>query len=285
MTTGRAGRDPTDVDLGARLDELTSVFVAASRRSLEWFGTPLEVGNKADRGFDPVTEADQAIEDILRAEILGRFPDHTVIGEERGTHEGTADVAWIIDPIDGTRAFVTGRPMWGTLVGVSVGGVPVAGWMHLPVLDETYVGFDGTATLIAGGDRRVLRTRPCTALADATLFATHPSMFRTDAEQAAFWGLEADVRHSRFDGDCANYGLLAAGFGDLVVENMLQPYDIIPLIPIVEGAGGVVTGLDGRPATIGGWAVAAATPALHAAALDRLAPARAVSPDAEARDR
>jgi histidinol phosphatase-like enzyme (inositol monophosphatase family) len=260
-------------DVGPRLDELTDAFVAASRRTLEWFARPLEVANKRNTGFDPVTEADRAVEDLIRAVIAERFPEHAIVGEERGRSEGegpASSVEWIIDPIDGTRAFITGRPMWGTLIGVRIDGVPVAGWMHLPVLDQTYVGFDGRATLVEGGVSRELSTSSTTELGDAVLFSTHPSMFATEQERNAFAALEATTKLSRFDGDCANYGLLAAGFGDLVVENQLQAYDIVPLVPIIEGAGGVVTDLDGGPVS-SGWAVAAANAALHEAALQVLA--------------
>lgn len=258
------------------VDELTAVFVEISRGALEWFGTTLDVGNKADRGFDPVTIADRTLEDRFRAAILERFPDHSVIGEEAERHVGTAPVEWIIDPIDGTRAFVTGRPMWGSLIGVSVDGQPVAGWMHQPVLGVTHVGSPGETTMIdpAGGSRRV-HTRQVETLAEAVLLCTHPGMFRTREERWGFAAVERAVQQSRYDGDCANYGFLAAGFGDLVIENQLQPYDIVPLIPIVEGAGGVVTTVDGGSPLAGGWIVAAANPTLHRAALDALATGRA----------
>ena len=269
---GDAEVDQSGFGLAASIDDLTEEFVAASRRSLDWFGKPLEVGNKSASGFDPVTEADRHVEDLIRSVILDRFPDHTVVGEERGHKQGSnQEVEWIVDPIDGTRAFITGRPMWGTLVGVRVSGVPVAGWMHVPVLDHTYVGFAGRATFAdssqsgATSDMSELSTRPTQSLAEAVLFSTHPSMF-VGTDTTAFDRLEKSVRLSRFDGDCVNYGLLAAGFGDLVVENQLQPYDIVPLVPIIEGAGGVVTDIDGGQVG-SGWAVAAATQELHAEAL------------------
>lgn len=259
--------DRSGFDLASRLDELTDAFVGASRRSLEWFGRPLEVDNKAAAGFDPVTVADRSIEDLVREVISSRFPDHTIVGEERETILGTADVEWIIDPIDGTRAFITGRPMWGTLVGVSVAGTPIAGWMHLPVLDETYVGFAGTTRRTSQGETVTVSTRAVSRLSDAVLMCTHPSMFETSQERQDFARVESAVRLGRFDGDCANYGLLAAGFGDLVIENQLQPYDIVPLIPIVEGAGGVITDRSGASPLAGGWVIAAATAELHAEAI------------------
>lgn len=257
------------------VQELTSTFVAISSGGLAWFGTPLEIGNKATAGFDPVTVADRTLEERFRKAILDRFPDHSIVGEEFARHEGTADVEWIIDPIDGTRAFVTGRPMWGSLVGVSVAGVPIAGWMHQPVLGVTHVGFDGKTTMTTPAATAIAQTRSITKLEDAVLLCTHPGMFRTREERWAFAAVEREVQQSRYDGDCANYGFLASGFGDLVIEKGLQPYDIVPLIPIIEGAGGVVTSVDGGSPLAGGWIVAAANAELHAAALAAIAEGRA----------
>ena len=269
-------------DLVARVDELTDVFVEISRSALDWFGTALEVGNKAAggtgtgvAGFDPVTVADRTLEERFRSAILERFPDHSIVGEEAERHDGTVDVEWIIDPIDGTRAFVTGRPMWGSLVGVSVAGFPVLGWMHQPVLGVTHVGSpSGTTQIESGGSSRTVRTRDVTDLADAVLLCTHPGMYRTREERWGFAAVERKVQQSRYDGDCANYGFLAAGFGDLVIERGLAPYDIVPLVPIVEGAGGVVTSVDGGSPLEGGWIVAAANSELHRAALDAIAAGR-----------
>lgn len=250
---------------------LTASFVEVSNGSLEWFdgGSALTIENKADDGFDPVTVADRTIEARIRSVIESRFPDHAIVGEEAARRPGSVDVEWIIDPIDGTRAFVTGRPMWGSLIGVSVGDVPVAGWMHQPVLGVTHVAHDGVTTVRSGVNAPVeARTRSVTSLGDAVLLCTHPSMFVTDEEQAGFAAIERSVKLSRFDGDCANYGFLASGRADLVVENQLQPYDIVPLIPIIEGAGGVITAADGGSPLAGGWIVAAANATLHRAALD-----------------
>ena len=278
--------DDVRAELLAVVDELTPEFVEISRGALEWFGTTLDVANKAgdaadaaggvDVGFDPVTVADRTLEARFRAAILARFSDHSIVGEEAGRHGGTADVEWIIDPIDGTRAFVTGRPMWGSLVGVSVAGVPLAGWMHQPVLGVTHVGANGCTTMTrSDGVELEAHTRSISDLADAVLLCTHPGMFRTREERWGFAAVERAVQQSRFDGDCANYGFLAAGFGDLVIENRLQPYDIVPLIPIVEGAGGVVTTADGSSPLDGGWIVASANATLHEAALAALASGRA----------
>lgn len=255
---------------------LTAEFVAISNGSLEWFATPLTVDNKAAAGFDPVTIADRTIEQRFRAAIEARFPGHAIVGEESARREGSVDVEWIIDPIDGTRAFVAGRPMWGSLIGVSVAGRPVAGWMHQPVLGVTHVGHAGGTTVTDRSGATVeVHTRADAQLADAVLMCTHPGMFSTREERWGFGAVERAVQQSRYDGDCANYGFVASGFGDLVIEKGLQPYDIVPLIPIIEGAGGVVTDVDGGSPLGGGWIVASANPALHAAALAKLAEGRA----------
>lgn len=254
------------------ISSLTTEFVAISNGALEWFGTPLAVDNKASAGFDPVTIADRTIEQRFRAAIEARFPDHSIVGEEADRRDGTVDVEWIIDPIDGTRAFVTGRPMWGSLIGVSVAGRPVAGWMHQPVLGVTHVGHVGGTTVTdRERDTTEVRTRSVEHLADAVLMCTHPGMFRTREERRAFAAVERAVQQSRYDGDCANYGFVASGFGDLVIEKGLQPYDIVALIPIIEGAGGIVSTADGGSPLAGGWIVASANQTLHDAALAKLA--------------
>ncbi len=260
-----------DFDLADHADSITELVRDASMRSLDWFRrNELVVDNKLTGGdFDPVTEADRSVEREIRAGLLERFPDHAVLGEEDG-ESGTGRFRWVIDPIDGTKAFISGQPMWGTLVGFQVDGLPVAGWMHVPVLDETYVALNGDASFIRGGDASPLRTSSTERLSEAIVMCTHPSMFTTSEEIAAFGRIDAGCRMVRYSGDCVNYGLVASGDADLVVETKLQPYDIMALIPIVEAAGGVITNLDGDRPVDGGWAVAAANPALHAEALAAL---------------
>ncbi len=266
--------DPEPFDIGPHLDEVTNLICSASERSLAWFrqGAQMSgsVDNKAEPGsFDPVTEADRAVEDEIRAGLLELFPDHAVVGEERGT-TGKGERRWIIDPIDGTRAFISGQPMWGTLVGFQDCGRVVAGWLHQPTTGETYVASPSGSWWESSGGRRPLGTSNVTELDDAILLCTHPSMFVTPKEQMAFARVEKSVKMSRYSGDCINYALLATGSADLVIENQLQPYDIIPLIPIIEAAGGVVTDLSGALPMEGGWVVAAATAELHAQALELL---------------
>lgn len=281
------------VELSSDWAEQVLAFIRpASRRSLDWYRsgpqTRSMVENKEADGaagpgheysFDPVTEADRLVEQLLRHEIEQRYPHHGIVGEEFGVKDGHDSHSWIIDPIDGTRAFIVGQPMWGTLVGLLDGGRPVAGWMHIPTLDETYLGVVGGGAPVArhvihdgeetGRAYSELAVRETAELRHAILASTHPDMFDDErgGEQERFDALRSAVKMTRFGGDCLNYGLLAAGLIDLVVENGLASYDIAPLIPIIEAAGGVVTTLDGTSAAGGGYVVAAATPALHQAAV------------------
>lgn len=261
-------------DVSPHIEEVTAMVRSASALALDWFRQPLAVENKGSgqrddhsvARFDPVTAADRAVEDALRAALLERFPDHAVLGEERGT-TGTGNIRWVIDPIDGTRAFIAGQPLWGTILGLQHDDTVIAGWMHQPTLDHTYVAWPDGAELYEGSRRQPLKTSTVTAVSDAIVLCTHPDMFETPGERAAWGAIEREARLTRYGGDCVNYGYVASGHADLVVENGLQPYDIIPLIPIIERAGGVITDRQGRPPISGGWAVAAATPELHHEAL------------------
>jgi myo-inositol-1(or 4)-monophosphatase len=251
--------------------EITDLVRAAGNRSLEWFRREMPVVNKhtVPGSYDPVTDADHAVEDDLRAALTARYPDDRILGEERG-ETGQGVRRWVIDPIDGTRSFVSGNPLWGTLLALHEGDHVLGGWMYLPALNETYVGTVDQCWLEVGGEHRELATRATRDLAAAVLCATHPDMFDGPGERAAFDRVATQVRLTRFGGDCTNYGLLALGTVDLVVEAGLNPYDIMALIPIIEGAGGVVTDRAGARALDGGFVVAAATHELHAAALARI---------------
>lgn len=276
----------------ASVTALAEVIRAAGRRSLHWYRaiSHSQADNKraveagGDGGFDPVTEADRAVESEIRSWLARHYPSHHIVGEEFGRHHGDnggSNHEWVIDPIDGTRAFVTGQPMWGTLVGLRRGGLPVAGWMYLPVLDESYVGvWDGVddrwARFIGHGSAEgeaitmPLAVSTTTSVTQAVVLCTHPEMFAPGAEAKAFAAVADRAKMVRFGGDCVNYGLLAMGLVDLVIENQLAPYDIVPLIPIITAAGGVVTDRHGGPATEGGFVVAASTPELHSATLELL---------------
>jgi len=255
----------------ALADQVGELVRSASQLSLRWFRQTMSVENKVEQasgaGFDPVTAADRAVEDALRAGLSELFPDDAILGEERG-ESGDGPYRWVIDPIDGTRAFITGQPTWGTLVGLEYNEQPIAGWMYQPSIDELYFAAGSGAYFQAReGSRQRLRTRTTTSLADAMLYSTHPSMFTPGSEADRFAQLEAATKMARYGGDCFNYGALAAGWIDLVVENQLQRYDISPLIPVLEQAGAVVSDLAGKSAAAGGYVVAAATPELHEAVL------------------
>jgi myo-inositol-1(or 4)-monophosphatase len=233
------------------------------------FRRPVIVENKSLTAFDPVTNADRAIERVLRAAIVERYPDHGIVAEEEGERAGAGEYTWFIDPIDGTRAFMTGSPLWGTLIGLTRRERPLFGLLAQPVLEEVFFAGPSGSWLIKSDRRDRMQSRACRNLAAAVLASTHPDMFAGE-RAAAFRSLAAQCLLHRFGGDCYNYAMLAAGFIDLVVEGQLKPYDIVPLIPILEGAGCVVTDWQGRTPLKGGDVVAAATRELHAAALDAL---------------
>jgi myo-inositol-1(or 4)-monophosphatase len=261
-------RDCLEVGLAA--------VIEAGPIALEYFRRPMRVDDKRPgEHFDPVTEADRRIEALIRERIGRRFPDHRIVGEEHGA-TGDGDTYWVIDPIDGTRAFISGMPTWGILLGLVADGRAVAGVMHQPFTGETYLADPvHGARLRCGGHESPLRTRADARLADATLYSTHPLMFQDPGLRARYDVLTARARLQRWGGDCYAFALVAAGSIDLMVDSMLMPYDIVPLIPLVEGAGGVVTDLEGRSPLEGGTVVAAANPHLHAEALAILNPATA----------
>nr|WP_306268269.1 histidinol-phosphatase [Pararhizobium sp. IMCC3301] len=223
---------------------------------LPHFRTPLEVENKlaqgqaeADGAFDPVTIADKNAEAALRRLINQRFPGHGILGEEYGAENLQAEYVWVLDPIDGTRSFVSGLPLWGTLIALCHQGRPVLGAMIQPFLAEIYVGAGQKAWFASTSGAhplRSLKARQDGRLNDATLFTTDPGFF-TEAERLRYDTLEQRCRIRRFGLDCYGYAMVSAGFGDLTVEAGLQIYDIAALIPLIEAAGGVVTNWQGKP--------------------------------------
>lgn len=239
----------------------------AAAVTLPRFRSGLAVDNKEAVGFDPVTEADKEAELAIRKLLGERFPDHSILGEEWEDKSGTAPYAWIIDPIDGTRAFITGVPVWGTLVGLTVGGRAVAGLMAQPFTGEVYLSLPGEAGYYRGGQHLPLRTSRVTELSKAKMTATSPDIFDLTGTVGQWSAIRKSVLTTRYGLDCYGYALMAAGHIDLVVEAGLKNVDICPMIPIIENAGGVVTTWDGGPAELGGHCVAAATPELHAAAM------------------
>jgi histidinol phosphatase-like enzyme (inositol monophosphatase family) len=245
-------------------DRLADAAASISRR---YFRRPLTVDDKADAS--PVTVADREAEAAMRALIEARFPEHGIFGEEHGAVRTGADFVWVLDPIDGTKSFISGVPLFGTLIALLHEGQPVLGIIDQPVLRERWRGSAGAPTTFNGAP---VRSRRCTALDAATLFCGGPEQYR-GADAAAIERLRASVKLTRFNGDCYAYGLLALGFIDCVAEAGLKPYDYCALVPVVEGAGGVVTDWAGAPLGLAadGRVLAAGDPHLHAQALARLA--------------
>ncbi len=234
-----------------------------------YFRSPVDVLDKADKGpgvYSPVTKADQGAEQAIRALINETFPNHGIKGEEFGDEKLDAEYVWVIDPIDGTKAFITGFTTWGTLIALLKDGEPVLGAMNQPFVGERFIGIVGETTL----NGQQLHTRACPKLEQARLGITELDMMHTDAQRGAFESVASRVEYLRLGGDCYNYALLAAGHIDLVIEGDLMPWDIQALIPIVEGAGGVISLWDGAPVRGGGWVVAAGDAALHAEAVAHL---------------
>ncbi|MBB6310027.1 histidinol-phosphatase [Xanthobacter tagetidis] len=257
---------PDAGDLAAFAEQLADLARPIVR---SYFRTPVGVEWKAD--LSPVTVADTAVERALREAIAARFPDHGILGEEEAAVGIDRPVVWVVDPIDGTKSFMTGLPLFGTLIAAVAQGRAEVGVIEVPALGDRWIGIAGAGTRFNGAP---CSTSAAARLGEARLYATSPDMF-APAEGAAFGALAQKVALRRFGGDCYAYGLVACGHVDLVVEAGLKPYDYMALVPVVEGAGGVITDWRGAPLTIasGGQVVAAATAALHAAALAELQPA------------
>jgi myo-inositol-1(or 4)-monophosphatase len=257
----------TAVDFGSFVEELAA---KSGEVILPFFRTSLSIDNKSTIGrFDPVTAADRAAEAAMRALIRKAFPAHGIVGEEYGSENAGAEYVWMLDPIDGTKSFICGMPAWGTLIALTRSGEPIFGMMHQPFLRESFSG-DGEAASYRGpAGERQLAVRACGALDDAVLFTTSP-LLMAEEDRGAFGRVEERVRLSRYGGDCYAYCMLAAGHIDLVIETELKPHDIVPLVPIITGAGGVLTTWEGGSPLPGGRIVAAGDRAVHAAALKLL---------------
>ena len=234
---------------------------------LPYFRSANVVENKqAKSAYDPVTEADRAAEQVIRDRLLECYPGHSVRGEEFPPYEGDAPYTWVLDPIDGTKAFVMGVPVWSTLIGLLDNGKPLIGIMNQPFVGERFVGRPGRATLENSNGSRDLKVSTTTDLADALIATTFPGPERTSETYQRYLALEDRAKGARYGGDAYFYCLLAAGSIDLVTDAAMGDYDIAALIPIIEAAGGIVTTWDGGPAAGGGNIVAAATRELHEAA-------------------
>jgi histidinol phosphatase-like enzyme (inositol monophosphatase family) len=229
------------------------------------FGQPgLAVEYKADQS--PVTAADRGAEELMRARIGEKFPDHGILGEEFGPNNTDAEWVWVLDPIDGTKSFICGVPLWGTLIALLHRGAPVLGCIHQPVLDKFLIG-DGTGTTLNG---RAVRCRATTTLTEATLLTSDPACPTGHSDAERFAALLSRARLARTWGDCYGYLLLAAGWADVMLDPVMNAWDIAALVPIVRGAGGVITDWQGGPAYPADSTLAAATPELHATVLAAL---------------
>jgi histidinol phosphatase-like enzyme (inositol monophosphatase family) len=246
-------------ELTAFLDVLAD---AAAHAIMPHFRAPLSVENKLSAGFDPVTVADRAGEAAMRTLINARYPAHGIVGEEYGKENADAEYVWVLDPIDGTRAFITGVPVWGILIGLTRRGRPILGMMHQPFSGERFWGNGKQAWFARGGSSNALKTRACAEIGKASLFTTSPRLFNRD-DRVAYDRVEDSVRLARYGCDCYAYCMIAAGQADIGIETDLQPYDIVALIPIVEGAGGRVTDWSGNSVAAGGRAAATGDPRLH----------------------
>jgi myo-inositol-1(or 4)-monophosphatase len=256
----------TAIDFANFVDQLASV---SGDTILPFFRTALAIENKKAGGFDPVTAADRAAEDAMRTLIRKNFPDHGIIGEEYGEERSGADYVWVLDPIDGTKSFISGMPAWGTLIGLMRFGEPVFGMMHQPFTRERFSGDGGAAHYRGPAGDRDLHVRACAALSDAVLATTSP-LLMSAADRAAFVRVENAAKLSRYGGDCYAYCMLAAGQIDLVIETEIKPHDIVALIPIIQGAGGVITTWDNGPPQKGGRIVVAGDRRVHQAAMKLL---------------
>src|SRR3569833_779490 len=249
---------------------LLEAAAAAAAKALAGFRTPLAVENKWATGFDPVTAADRDAEIAIRAVRSARFPEHGIIGEEWDPKESAGEFDWIVDPIDGTRAFISGVPVWETLIGLMHKGDAVAGQKAQPNTDELFLGIDGTSIYRHAGKTQQIRTSGVTDLKQAKVTATSPDIIELSGTTANIARLRKATLQLRWGLDCYGYCLMAAGHIDLVCEAALKNVDIAPLIPIIENAGGIVTTWDGGSAEPGGTCIAAAKPELHEAAIREL---------------
>lgn len=243
---------------------------AARAATLPFFRSGLTADNKLDEGFDPVTAADTAAERKMREILAQRRPDDAILGEEYGTQAGTTGLTWVLDPIDGTRGFLSGTPTWGVLIAVSTDTGPILGVIDQPYIGERFVGTAEQADVTGPLGTAPLATRATTRLEDAIIFTTFPEV-GTDAEGAAFHRVSKRCKLTRYGTDCYAYGLLAAGHIDLVIEAGLHAYDIHAPIAVIQAAGGIVTDWSGGPAHTSSRVLAAANPELHARALEVLA--------------
>ena len=238
--------------------------------TLKYFRQPaLGISNKEIASFDPVTEADRASERVMRDILAKRRPDDGILGEEYGVKAGTSGLTWVLDPIDGTRAYISGTASWGVLIGLDAGDGPVFGIVDQPFTAERFTGGFGISEWVRNDEKRVMKTRDCAALSDAILYTTFPEV-GTPNEGAAFKAVSKQCKLTRYGLDCYAYALIGLGMVDLVIESGLQAYDIQGPMAVVNAAGGIVTNWQGGPAHMGGQILAAGDARMHAAAMEIL---------------
>ncbi len=231
---------------------------AAADVSLKHFRQPIQIEDKDDgEGFDPVTLADRGAEQAIRELIEATYPEHRIVGEEFGIKDTDSPFEWVLDPIDGTRAFISGLPTWGTLIALKHNGIPVIGVIDQPYVRERYVGWTTAATL----NGKPIKTRKCSALEKATISTTDPDLFGP-ADRSIFDSVLERSRLVRYGLDCYAYAILSSGFFDVVMETGLQPYDMMALIPVVRGAGGSATCWSGTEPNENGKLLAVGDPVL-----------------------
>lgn len=245
------------------LHTLNRAADVAAQETLPRFRTGTDVANKLSQGFDPVTEADRAAEAAIRTAISQDFPDHSILGEEHGT-SGDGPWQWIIDPIDGTRAFISGLPVWGTLIGLYHEGRPVAGMMDQPFTGERFIALpDGSSRLTDRFKVSDLKSSNVCEIADATIMTTQPELLDNPRDKA-FFAVAEQAKLVRYGCDCYAYAMVAAGQVEATLDSCMNVYDIAGLIAIIENAGGMVTDWQGADASQGGQVLACANAELHA---------------------
>ncbi len=251
----------TFIDLAAELADTAATII------MEHFRSKLEINAKADKS--PVTVADRNAEAAMRSIINTRWPDHGILGEEYGEERADSEYVWVLDPIDGTKSFVTGKPLFGTLIALTRNGRPILGVINMPALNERWIGSSGRRTMF---NDMPVSVRPCQKLDDAWLYATSPHMFEGD-DKKSFDRLCKKIHHANYGADCYAYGLVANGTVDMVCEASLKAYDFCALVPVVAGAGGIISDWQGAPLNIGsgGRVLAAGDRRSHSAALEIIA--------------
>ena len=226
--------------------EIAHKLADAARPILrKYYRTPVAIDVKADAS--PVTIADREVETAMRTILTTEFPDHGILGEEHGRHNIDADYVWVLDPIDGTKSFIAGKPSFASLIALCYKGAPVLGIIDQAITDERWVGVMGRPTTMNGEE---ISARDCETLDTATFFTTAPELFRSAQSIKAYQAIADKCRQPMYGVDAYAYGLVALGFADTVVECGLQAYDFCALVPVVEGAGGVMTDWHGKPLTI-----------------------------------